>query len=71
MAAPGLAAWLARVAPAPRPRRVSVALVSDARIRALNRAIRRKDYATDVLTFPSAIVASEPARPGSAISATS
>jgi probable rRNA maturation factor len=31
---------------------VSVALVSDARVRALNRSYRRKDYATDVLSFP-------------------
>jgi probable rRNA maturation factor len=49
----GLAAWLRRVAPARARGTVGVALVSDARVRALNRAYRRKDYATDVLTFPN------------------
>jgi probable rRNA maturation factor len=49
----GLAAWLVRVAP-PRARgRVSIALVSDARVRALNRTYRKKDAATDVLSFPA------------------
>ena len=53
VAAPGLAAWLRRVAP-PRARGVvSVALVSDQRIRALNRTYRRKDRVTDVLAFPN------------------
>jgi probable rRNA maturation factor len=50
-AAPGLAAWLQRIAPARARGSVSIALVSDARIRALNRTYRRKDYATDVLSF--------------------
>ena len=50
-AASGLAAWLRRVAPSRAHGAVSVALVSDARIRALNRTYRRKDYATDVLSF--------------------
>ena len=49
--APGLAAWLRRVAPARARGAVSIALVSDARIRALNRTYRRKDHATDVLSF--------------------
>jgi probable rRNA maturation factor len=55
--APGLAAWLARVAP-PRARgEYAVALVTDARVRALNRKYRRKDKPTDVLSFePSDIV---------------
>ena len=44
--------WLRRVAPAGARGRVSIALVSDQRIRALNRTYRRKDYATDVLSFP-------------------
>ncbi len=49
-----LGSWLARVAP-PRARGiVSVALVSDARVRALNRRYRRRDRATDVLSFPAA-----------------
>ena len=33
---------------------VTIALVSDARMRALNRTYRGKDYATDVLSFPTA-----------------
>jgi probable rRNA maturation factor len=41
------------VAPARARGVVSVALVSDRRIRALNRGYRRQDYATDVLSFPS------------------
>jgi probable rRNA maturation factor len=49
----GLGRWLARIAP-PRTRGlVNVALVSDARVRALNREYRRRDYATDVLSFPA------------------
>jgi probable rRNA maturation factor len=47
----GLAAWLRRVAP-PRARGgVTIVLVSDPRMRALNRTYRGKDYATDVLSF--------------------
>jgi probable rRNA maturation factor len=49
----GLASWLRRVAP-PRARgTVGVAIVSDARIRALNRTYRRRDCVTDVLSFPA------------------
>ena len=51
--AAGLAAWLAGVAPAGARGEVSLAFVSDARIRALNRAHRGKDAPTDVLSFPS------------------
>lgn len=51
--APGLAAWLARVAPRSARGELAIALVSDARIRALNRQYRRSDYATDVLSFPA------------------
>ena len=54
VAAPGLAAWLQRVAPARARGVVSVALVSDRRVRALNRTYRGKDYATDVLSFGAA-----------------
>jgi probable rRNA maturation factor len=54
VAVPGLAAWLRRVAPARARGFVCVALVSDRRVRALNRAYRRKDYATDVLSFAAA-----------------
>jgi len=52
--APGLGAWLSRVAPAAARGVVSVGLVSDQRVRVLNRSYRRKDYATDVLSFPGA-----------------
>ena len=49
----GLGPWLASVAP-PRARgEVSVALVGDGRMRALNRCHRGKDTPTDVLSFPS------------------
>ncbi len=51
--APGLAAWLARVAPASARGEVTVALVGDRRMRALNATYRGADYATDVLSFPS------------------
>ena len=56
---PGLGPWLARVAPRGARGTVTIALVSDARIRALNRQYRGKDYATDVLSFPAS-----PVRPG-------
>lgn len=49
----GLSSWLRRAAPAAARGRVSIALVSDSRIRALNRTYRRKDYPTDVLSFPA------------------
>jgi probable rRNA maturation factor len=48
-----LARWLARAAPSRARGLVSVALVSDARVRALNQRYRGKDSATDVLSFPS------------------
>jgi probable rRNA maturation factor len=51
-AAPGLARWLAAVAPAAARGDVTVVLATDARVRALNREYRGKDYATDVLSFP-------------------
>lgn len=49
----GLGAWLAGVAPPRAAGEVTVALVSDARVRALNRAYRGSDAATDVLSFPA------------------
>ena len=49
----GLASWLRRVAPVGARGRVSIALVGDHRIRALNRTYRGKDCATDVLSFPA------------------
>jgi len=51
----GLAAWLRRVAPAAARGTIGIAIVSDARMRALNRTYRRKDYATDVLSFSADI----------------
>jgi probable rRNA maturation factor len=51
--AAGLGRWLARIAPARARGVISVALVSDGRVRALNRQYRRKDYTTDVLSFPA------------------
>jgi probable rRNA maturation factor len=50
----GLSAWLTSVAPARASGEVSVALVSDARIRELNRRYRRLDRSTDVLSFSNA-----------------
>jgi probable rRNA maturation factor len=47
-----LASWLSRVAPRRARGTVSVAIVSDARVRALNRQYRRIDHPTDVLSFP-------------------
>jgi probable rRNA maturation factor len=50
--AAGLGPWLSSVAPARARGAVTVAIVTDARIRALNRRYRRKFRATDVLSFP-------------------
>jgi probable rRNA maturation factor len=49
----GLANWLSRVAPRRARGIVSVAIVSDARVRALNKQYRRIDHPTDVLSFPA------------------
>ena len=49
---PGLAPLLSRVAPARARGEVTVALVSDRQVRALNRQYRGIDKATDVLSFP-------------------
>jgi probable rRNA maturation factor len=51
--ASGLAAWLASVAPARARGLLTVAIVSDARVRGLNRQYRTIDRVTDVLSFPS------------------
>ena len=53
VAARGVSGWLARVAPARARGLVSVAFVSDRRVRALNRRYRGIDRATDVLSFPT------------------
>lgn len=49
----GLATWLPRAAPSRARGEVTVALISDAAMRRLNERFRGKDYATDVLSFPS------------------
>jgi probable rRNA maturation factor len=59
-AAPGLARWLAGVAPARVQGTVNIAMVSDATVRDLNRRYRGVDDATDVLSFPASPVV----RPG-------
>jgi probable rRNA maturation factor len=59
-AAPGLARWLARVAPSRVRGTVNIAMVSDATVRELNRRYRGIDRATDVLSFPVDPVTSTP-----------
>ena len=49
----GLGRWLAAAAPRSARGEVGIALVSDARMRTLNRSYRGHDYATDVLSFPA------------------
>ena len=49
--APGLARWLEGVAPSRVRGLVTVALVPDTRVRALNRQYRGQDKPTDVLSF--------------------
>jgi probable rRNA maturation factor len=51
--APALARWLKAIAPARAHGMVNVAVVSDARVRALNRRYRGVNRATDVLSFPA------------------
>jgi probable rRNA maturation factor len=62
----GLSTWLRRVAPARARGRVNIALVSDRRIRSLNRTYRRQDYVTDVLSFPATGPPESRARPRTA-----
>ena len=50
---PGLGTWLSRVAPSRARGEVTVALVSDLRVRTLNRTYRGIDEPTDVLSFPA------------------
>ena len=59
----GLAAWLRRVAPARARGAVTIVLVSDPRMRALNRTYRGRDYATDVLSFPQLAPSPRPLAP--------
>lgn len=48
-----LARWLERHAPSRARGSVVIALISDREMRRINKQFRRKDYATDVLSFPS------------------
>jgi probable rRNA maturation factor len=50
--APGLGRWLQAIAPARARGSLTVAITSDARVRALNRRFLGKDRTTDVLSFP-------------------
>lgn len=50
---PGLAQFLAQIAPTAARGELCIALVSDRRMRALNRQFRGQDAVTDVLSFPS------------------
>jgi probable rRNA maturation factor len=59
----GLARWIRSIAPARAGGAVTIAVVPDARVRALNRRFLRKDHATDVLSFP----AGEPDRLGDVV----
>src|SRR5262245_2658964 len=49
----GLVEWLTRVAPRGASGQITIALVSDRRIAALNSRFRRQRGATDVLSFPA------------------
>ena len=49
----GLGPWLSRAAPSGTRGRITIALVSDAVMRRLNRQYRGADKATDVLSFPA------------------
>ena len=64
--APNLGRWLQSVAPARARGTLTVALVPDARIRALNRQYRHESTTTDVLSFPAA----EPGQLGDVVIAT-
>jgi probable rRNA maturation factor len=61
--APRLGAWLASVAPARARGAMTIAIVPDARVRALNRQYRRKDKPTDVLSFPASASRLRPGGP--------
>ncbi len=59
----GLAAFLTAAAPARARGSVAIALVSDRRMRDLNKAFRGVDRPTDVLSFPSEDLDSTPRAP--------
>jgi probable rRNA maturation factor len=62
----GLARWLAAIAPPRAAGEVSVALVSDIRMRALNRQYRRQNTSTDVLSFRTDVLPTDSVRMSSA-----
>jgi probable rRNA maturation factor len=70
-ASAGLAGWLARVAPARARGTVTIAILSDQRVRMLNRKFRGRDAVTDVLSFSGTDNTSTPASAFSAPSASS
>jgi len=49
----GLGPWMVKHAPAKAKGDLSIAIVSDRRMRALNRQFRGNDAVTDVLSFPA------------------
>ena len=53
VAVAGLARWLSNVAPARVSGRIGIVLLTDAQARVLNRRVRKRDYATDVLSCPA------------------
>ena len=53
VSARGLGTWLQQAAPRRARGEVTVALISDTRMRTLNRAFRGHDAVTDVLAFPA------------------
>lgn len=53
LSARGLGRWLQQAAPRRARGEVTVALISDTRMRTLNRAFRGHDSVTDVLSFPT------------------
>jgi probable rRNA maturation factor len=50
--AKGLGPWLARIAPRSANGTLAIAILPDAKVKTLNRKYRRKNAATDVLSFP-------------------
>ena len=62
----GLGPWLARIAPRSARGEVTVAVVSDSKIKALNATYRHFNKATDVLSFPSDDLSKRPMRPSEA-----
>jgi probable rRNA maturation factor len=54
--AKGLGPWLARIAPRTARGALTIAILPDGKVRALNRKYRRKDEPTDVMSFPTETV---------------